>query len=131
MKKTLSFTCLAILMLCSRAYSQSNLTWTFKDKGEKGFFKTNTAFNSNFSGFTTIDESSKFIAKIKSNPEVASVTVLSTDTKGNCDVIVNMKQPHEKMYYVALAQKLEVAYIQYDNKKKTPAEIIQASRNKK
>ena len=36
MKKILAFAFLAILMLSNKAYSQSNITWTLKDKTEKG-----------------------------------------------------------------------------------------------
>lgn len=130
MKITLPITCIAILMLCSQVYSQSNLTWTLKDKGEKGFFKTHTEFNSNFSGFSNKNESSTFIEKVKSNPEIASVNVSNIDANGNCDVVLNMKQPHDKMYYIGLAQKFGITYIQYNNQKKTLPEITQEIRNK-
>lgn len=117
--------------MATKAYSQSNLTWTLNEKGEKGFFKTHTAFHSNFSGFSNKEESAKFIDKIKSNPEIASADVSNMDAKGNCDVVLNMKQPHDKVYYVALAQKLGITYIQYNGQKKTPSEIMEGIRNKK
>jgi hypothetical protein len=130
MKKIASITCLLLCILASNAYSQSNLTWTLKDKGEKGFFKTHTDFNSNFSGFANKTESEKFLAKLKSNSEIASVVVSKVEENGNCDLVINMKQPHDRLYYVGLAQKLGIDYIQYNNQKKTPAEIIEQSRKK-
>lgn len=131
MKKILSITCLVLLILSFKSYAQSNITWTLKDKGEKEFFKTHTAFHSNFSGFNNKEESSKFIDKIKSDPEIASAIVSNVDAKGNCDIVLNMKQPHDKVYYVGLAQKLGITYIQYNGQKKTPTEIMEGIRHKK
>jgi hypothetical protein len=131
MKKILSITCLAILMLTSSAYAQSNLTWTLKDKVQKGFFKSSTTLNSHFSGFTSKDEATKFCAKIKANPEVASAEVSNSDANGNCDLRLVMKQPHNKQYYVGMAQKLGVSYISVNNQKKTPTQILEEIRNKK
>lgn len=117
-------------MLSTKAYSQSNLTWKVKDDIQKGFFKTHTTFNTSFSGFTSKEEATKLISKIKSNPEVASLEVSNTDANGNCDVKLVMKNVHDKMYYVGYAQKLGIAYFEVNGKKKTPTQIAQEKREK-
>ncbi|MES2762999.1 MAG: hypothetical protein V4677_12375 [Bacteroidota bacterium] len=131
MKKILTITCLAILMLTGKAYSQSNLTWTVKDKVEKGFLKTATVINTNFSGFTNKDEATKFYAKIKANPEVASAEVLNSDANGNADIKLTMRQAHNKQYYIGMAQKLGVTYIQINGRRNTPAAMTEEIRSKK
>ena len=128
MKKILSIICLTVLILSGKAYSQSNLTWTVKDKIEKGYFKTHTSFNTSFSGFTNKTEATKFFNKIKSNPDVASAEVSGADANGNCDLTLVMKQAHDKTYYVGMAQKLGVAYIEANGKKQTPEQIIAEAR---
>jgi hypothetical protein len=117
-------------MLVTKAYSQSNLMWTVKDNVQKGYFKTNTTINSNFSGFTSKDEATKFCTKIKANTEVASAVVSNSDANGNCDIKLTFKQPHNKQYYVGMAQKLGVAYISVNGSKKTPTQILEEIRNK-
>lgn len=130
MKKIFSITCLAILMLTTKAYAQSNLTWKVKDNIQKGFFKTHTTFNTSFSGFTSKEEANKLISKIKANPEVSSVEVSNSDANGNADVKLVMKNVHDKMYYVGFAQKLGIAYFEVNGNKKTPAQIAQEKREK-
>lgn len=130
MKKIFSIACLAILALTTNAYSQSNLTWKVKDNIQKGFFKTHTSFNTSFTGFSSKDEANKFFAKMKSNPEVLAAEVSNVDANGNCDLKLVMKEAHEKMYYVGLAQKLGVAFFEVNGNKKTPAQIIQEKRDK-
>ncbi len=117
-------------MLSTKAYSQSNLTWKVKDNIQKGFFKTHTTFNTSFTGFTSKEEATKLISKIKSNPEVAIVDTSNSDVNGNCDVKLVMKSVHDKMYYVGLAQKLGIAYFEVNGNKKTPAQIAQEKREK-
>lgn len=117
-------------MLSAKAYSQSNLTWKVKDNIQKGFFKTHTTFNTSFTGFTSKDEATKLISKIKSNPEVASVETSNSDVNGNCDLKLVMKSVHDKMYYVGLAQKLGIAYFEVNGNKKTPTQIAQEKREK-
>jgi hypothetical protein len=131
MKKIFSITCLAILMLSANAYSQSNLTWKVKDNIQKGFFKSHTTFNTSFTGFTSKDEATKFFTKMRSNPEVVSAEVSNADANGNCDLKLVMKEAHDKMYYVGLAQKLGVAYFEVNGKKQTPDQIVAEKRNKK
>ena len=131
MKKIFSITCLAILMLSAKAYSQSNLTWKVKDNIQKGFFKSHTTFNTSFTGFTSKDEATKFFTKMRSNPEVVSAEVSNADANGNCDLKLVMKEAHDKMYYVGLAQKLGVAYFEVNGKKQTPDQIVAEKRNKK
>lgn len=130
MKKILTITSLVILMLATKAYSQSNLTWTLKDNVQKGYFKTNTIINSNFSGFTSKDEATKFCAKIKANAEVASAEVSNSDASGNCDIKLTFKQTHDRLYYLGMAQKLGVAYILVNGDKKTPTQIVEEIRSK-
>jgi hypothetical protein len=131
MKKILSITCFAILMATFSAHAQSNLTWTVKDNVQKGFFKTATTLNSHFSGFSSKDEATKFCDKLKTNPEVASAVVSNSDANGNCDLKLVMKQAHDKQFYLILAQKLGVSYIDVNGQKKTPEQIIADKRNKK
>ncbi len=102
-----------------------------KYKVQKGFFKSSTTINSNFSGFSNKDEATKFCAKIKANAEVASAEVSNSDANGNCDLRLVMKQPHDKKYYIGMAQKLGVAYIQVNGQKKTPTQLIEEARAKK
>lgn len=131
MKKILSITCLALLMFSSKVYSQSNITWTFKDNVQKGYFKTNTILNSNFSGFTSKDEATKFCSTLKANAELASADVSNSDANGNCDIKLTFKQPHDRQYYLGMAQKLGIAYISVNGKTHTPEQIILNIRNNK
>ncbi len=118
-------------MLSAKAYAQSNLTWKVKDNIQKGFFKSHTTFNTSFTGFTSKDQANKFFTKMRSNPEVVSADVSNVDANGNCDLKLVMKETHDKMYYVGLAQKLGVAYFEVNGKKQTPDEIVAEKRNKK
>lgn len=131
MKKILSITCLAILMFSGKMYSQSNITWKVKDNIQKGYFKSRTTFDVSFDGFTSKTESDKFFEKLKSNPEVISAVLSNVDAKGNGDVKLTMKQPHDKMYYVGLAQKLGIAYFEVNGTKKTPSQIMMEKREGK
>ncbi|MBA4241000.1 MAG: hypothetical protein C0448_09755 [Sphingobacteriaceae bacterium] len=130
MKKILSIACLAILMFSFKAYAQSNITWTLKDNFAKGAIKTTTVLNSNFSGLSSKENAIAFVQKLKANPEVASCDII-TNTGSSCDVKLVMKKAHDKMYYVNMAQKLGVAYIEVNGQKKTPAQFIIDKRNKK
>ena len=131
MKKIISIICVAVvLVLSNKAYSQSNLTWTIKDKIEKGYIKSHTSFNTSFSGFTNKTEADKFLSKIKSSPEVASIDIKNSDANGNCDLTLVMKQTHDKMYYVGFVQKLGVSYVVVNGVKRTPQQIIDEKRNK-
>lgn len=130
MKKILSIVCLSILIFSFKARAQSNITWTLKDDLAKGAIKTTTVLNSNFSGLSTKENAVAFVQKIKANPEVASCDIVS-NTGSSCDVKLVMKKAHDKMYYINMAQKLGVAYIQVNGQKKTPAQFIADKRNKK
>jgi hypothetical protein len=129
MKKNISIAvcCLFVAINC---FAQSNITWTIKDKLGKGAVKTTTVFNSNFSGFSSKDEVVAFNQKLKSNPEVASCEIVSNNGT-NSDMKLIMKQAHDKSYYVGLAQKLDLAFIEVNNQKQTPKQMIDAIRNKK
>lgn len=131
MKKIISITVFAFILLIGKSYAQSNITWVIKDKIEKGFFKTATTINSQFNGFSNKEDADKFIQKIKGNAEVASVSILNSDVNGNTDMKITMKQTHDKQYYIGMAQKLGVQYIEANGKKKTPAQYIEEMRAKK
>ena len=118
-------------MLSAKVYAQSNLTWKVKDNIQKGFFKSHTTFNTSFTGFTSKEEANKFFSKMKSNPEVLSAETSNVDANGNCDLKLVMKQTHDKMYYVGLAQKLGIAYFEINGVKKTPSQIIADKRENK
>lgn len=115
---------LILLVFFSKTYAQSNITWTIKDKIVKGYIKSHTSFNTSFSGFTNKSEFDKFLSKIKSNPEIASIEIKNSDANGNCDLKLVMKHTHDKIYYIGLAQKLGVSYIVFNNVKKTPQQIM-------
>lgn len=121
MKQIFSIICLFILAFSFNAFSQTNLTWTIKDRIEKGSIKTLTVFNSNFSGFATANEALAFCQKIKSNPEVASCEIISKSVT-SCDVRLTMKQAHDKRYYASFATRLGIANIVANGNKKTPAD---------
>lgn len=133
MKKILTITSLVILMLATKAYSQSNLTWTVKDKVQKGFFKSSKVINSNFSGFSNKEEATVFINKLKADRSVLSAEVTSTDAKGNSDVKITFRDNHDKKFYVGMAQKYQVAYIAVNGDRKTPTQIMDGinAKNKK
>jgi hypothetical protein len=133
MKKILAITSVVILMLATKAYSQSNVTWTVKDKVQKGFFKTSKVINSNFSGFSNKEEATIFINKLKADRAVLSAEVSNTDAKGNSDVVLTFRDNHDKRFYVGMAQKYQVAYIAVNGDKKTPAQIMEGivAKNKK
>ncbi len=129
MKKILSIACLTILLFSFKARAQSNITWTLKDNFVKGAIKTTTVLNSNFSGLTSKENAIAFVQKFKSNPDVASCEIIN-NTGTSCDVKLVMKHAHDKFYYVNMAQKLGVAYIQVNGQKKTPSQFIIDKRNK-
>ena len=130
MKNLLTAVLLCVVISVSRVFAQSNVTWTIKDKLVKGEIKTLTVLNSNFSGFISKQEAIVFCQKLKKNPEFASCDIISNNTT-NCDIKLIMKQTHDKMYYVGLAQKLGVAYFEVNGTKKTPQEIALAKRRVK
>ena len=83
-----------IAFFCSMVFttfSQSNLNWTIKGDIQNGYLKRSTVFNSNFDGFKNKAESSAFIQKLKSNPEIVSCEVVSA-SENSCDVKITMKQ---------------------------------------
>ncbi|MES2131783.1 MAG: hypothetical protein V4506_05490 [Bacteroidota bacterium] len=130
MKKLLSIVCLSVLMLSAKVYAQSNITWTIKDNVQKGFFKTSTTFNTHFSGFTTKAQSDVLIQKMKAFSDVASATTTNADANGNCDLKLVMKSAHEKRYYLGVAQKLGIQYVEVNGNKKTPAQWMEGKTKK-
>lgn len=131
MKKLLSLVCLSVFMLSVKAYAQSNTTWTIKDKVEKGYFKTNTVFNSHISGFSNKAQADALIQKIKAMPDVASVTTSNADANGNADVKIVMKETHNKPYYLGMAQTSGIGYIEVNGVKKTPIQWAEAAKQRK
>ena len=117
-------------MLSAKVYAQSNITWTIKDNVQKGFFKTNTSFNTHFSGFSSKAQSDDLIQKMKAFSDVASATTTNADANGNCDLKLIMKSAHEKRYYLGVAQKLGIQYIEVNGTKKTPAQWMEAKAKK-
>ncbi len=130
MKKIFSVACLALLLVSFKAHSQSNLTWIIKDHMEKGALKTMTVFNSSITGFKSTEEVNKFCQTLKANPEVASCTVISS-TANSCNIKLNMKHAQNKSYYVGLAARAGIAYINMNGTTKTLDEIKQGNKGKK
>ena len=130
MKKLLPILCLSLFMLSVKAYSQSNTTWTIKDNAQKGFFKTSTTFHTHLSGFSNKAQADALIQQIQSAPDVASATVSNADANGNCDVTLVMNSTHDKKYYLGMARKFGIQYVEVNGKKKTPAEWM-AGKEKK
>ncbi len=130
MKNLLSATLVCLIISASSLIAQSNITWTIKDKLEKGEIKSMTVFNSNLSGFSNKQEAINFCQKLKTNPEVASCDII-TNNGANCDVKLSMKQPHNKQYYIGFAQKSNIANIEVNGQKKTTAQMLQEMRDKK
>ena len=129
MKNLLNVALFCLIFSASKVIAQSNITWTIKDNLGKGVVKTMTVFNSNYSGFSNKQEAIAFCQKLKTNPEVASCDIV-TNSGTNCDVKMVMKQTHDKVYYIALAQKLNIAFINANGQAKTPTEMMQEIRNK-
>ncbi|MCD6018333.1 MAG: hypothetical protein K0S53_1454 [Bacteroidetes bacterium] len=131
MKKLFTTVFIFLIFFSALTFGQSNVTWKLKDKGEKGFFKTKTVFHSAFYGFNNKTESNALIAKLKTDPAVASILASNVDSRGNCDMVITMKQVQGKLYYVTLAQRLHVAYMEFNNQKKTPSQILSDIRSRK
>lgn len=124
MKKLFSLVCLMLLLsVTSRA--QSNTTWTIKDRAEKGFFKTATTFHTHLSGFTARSQSDALMQSLKANGNIAAATLSNTDANGNGDLLLVMKTAQDKKYYIGLAQKLGIQYLEVNGTKKTPAQWLQ------
>lgn len=119
MKKLLSIVCLFAIMAVSKAYGQSNITWSIKDDVQKEYFKVNTVFNSHVSGFKSKAEADAFILKLKKNTDVASVTVSNADVNGNANVQMVMKTTHDTRYYLGMAQTLNIEFVEVNRVKKT------------
>lgn len=130
MKKIFSVACLGLLLLSFRAHSQSNLTWVIKDHIEKGAIKTMTVFNSNVTGFKSAEEVNKFCQTLKANPEVASCTVVSS-TANSCNIKLAMKHAQNKAYYVGMAARAGIAFINMNGTTKTLDEIKRGNKDKK
>ena len=129
MKNLLKVALFCFIFSASKVIAQYNITWTIKDNLGKGVVKTMTVFNSNYSGFSNKQEAIAFCQKLKTNPEVASCDIVS-NSGTNCDVKMVMKQPHDNVYYIALAQKLNVAFIHLNGQTKTPTAMMQEIRGK-
>lgn len=124
MKKTIYTFIFSFTLYVTGLIAQTNITWTVKDKIEKGALKTMTVFNSSFSGFTTKEETTKFYQKLKTNPEIASCDLVVV-TNNSCDLKIIMKRPHDKHYYIGLFSKIGVSNVSANGNKKTFADWAQ------
>ncbi len=118
MKKIILTAFFGMLMLSSSLYAQSNLTWTFKDKYVKETAKDITVLNASFTGFEKAEDVSKFCQTLKNNAYIASLDVVAS-TANSCDLKVTMKEPQERNFYLGLASKMNVKYIEFNGTKKT------------
>ncbi len=118
MKKSIYTFIFSFTLYVSGLFAQTNITWTVKDKIEKGALKTMTVFNSSFSGFTTKEETAKFYQKLKTNPEIGSCDLIAI-TNNSCDLKIIMKRTHDKHYYIGLFSKIGVSNVSANGNKKT------------
>ncbi len=128
MKKITLITFIAFLMLSLNFYSQSNITWVVKDKVGKEFFTNHITINTNVTGFESKSQSEVFINQLKATPEVMSAEVSDAEANGNFNLILTMKNTHDSVYYIGLAQKLGVAYIIVNGEKKTTVQLRDEAR---
>ena len=127
MKKIIYTIVFSFTLYVSGLFAQSNITWTVKDKIEKGALKSMTVFNSSFSGFTSKEESAKFYQNLKTNPELASCDLINS-TNNSCDLKITMKRAHDKHYFIALFSKLGVSSVSANGNKKTFVEWGQGNK---
>jgi hypothetical protein len=118
MKKYIATTLFLFIVLTGKIYSQSNLTWAFLEKFEKGQVKTTLQFKTKLSGFKNIQEA---------NSEVKSCIITNSDNAGNCDLLLIMKTPHNKKYYLTYAQKMGVIDVIYNEEKISVLEALKTS----
>lgn len=130
MKKLLTLTLLSFIFSLS-AKSQSNIILSLTDKVEKGYFKTRNVFNASISGFSSKEESNKFYNYLKSNGDVKSIEVFNPDARGNSNIKLTMKAFHDKKYFIVLATKLNVGYIEINGEKKTVEAMMNEINSKK
>ncbi len=110
MKKLFTIALFSFTLFATNLIAQSNLTWTFNDKLEKGAIKTTTIFNTTFSGFTSATEVATFCQDLKGNAYFSSFDVVTSNAT-TCVVKFVMKQAQPKSFYVGLARKLNVTDI--------------------
>lgn len=123
MKKNLLIICLTFVIFSVSALAQSNLTWKFKDKFQKGAIKTAKVLNVSFVGFTNNAAALSFYQKLKSYDAFLSCELMSSNGS-SCDLKLVMKLTHDKIFYAGLAQKMGVSFIEVNGTKKTPQEIL-------
>jgi len=123
MKKILSITFLALLMLCGKAYSQSNLTWVVKDKIGDNTFRSQTAFNTSIEGLANPNEAKAFFDKIKSNENIESCEN-KLEQNGSYFLALKVKKASPSSYYLALAKDLGITTIVVNGEKKSTDELI-------
>jgi hypothetical protein len=128
MKKLLPLVCLSLFMIAAKAYGQS--IWTIKDNVQKGYFKTNTTFHTHIGGFSSKAQADAVVEKIKAIRDVSSVEVSNADANGNCDLKLIMQAAHNKKYYLGVAQKLGIQYVEVNGTKKTPAQWLEEAEKK-
>jgi hypothetical protein len=124
MKKTLFISIVFFALVSSKVKAQSNLTWTFLGQIDKGEIKKSKVVQINLNGFTDQTEATTALNVLKTNAEIISCTTSKVDAKGNCDLVLTLKNPHDKSFYLGLAQKMGVDYIMANNKKKSVADLV-------
>jgi hypothetical protein len=125
MKKILSIAVFAFILLATKSFGQSNITWVIKDNLGQGALKTKTEFSCAFVGFANQNEATAFYQKIRSNADVASCEDMGKDASGNYSVKITMKDTHDKKYYAAWANKLGVTNITANGETHTPREWLE------
>ena len=108
MKKILFISIVFCALVSSKVKAQSNLTWTFLGQIDKGEIKKSKVVQINLNGFTSQTEATTALNVLKTNAEIISCTTSKVDAKGNCDLVLTLKNPHDKSFYLGLAQKMGV-----------------------
>ncbi len=126
MKKKISssFAFFALMILSSLGFAQKNLTLILKGNVNESYFN-NKEFAYNLSAANQ-QAVVTFIEKAKVNVDIASIKTTGKDAVGNYQVIMLMKQTHDKNYYLKLVMNLGVDYILANDsgEKKTPQELL-------
>lgn len=116
--------------IVTKTIAQSNLTWTMKDKMEKGAIKSITTINSEFTGFKNDAEVSKFCSNLKLNKDIQSCNIISK-TNSTCNLQIVMKSAHEGRYYIQFAKNIGVEYLVFNEQRKSVNEALAKDQNKK
>src|ERR1700756_5224638 len=124
MKKIFTVTAFTLLMFSAKVFAQTNITWILSDKVEKGYFKNKTEFTSTFSGFSNAAEATAFFDKLKTIPNILSVTTNGKDAKGNYRATFTVKEPQAGKYYASIMSKIGVSEVEMNGQKKTTKSLL-------